>query len=380
MPVLLGDAKLPKESDLLADLHPLLKRSYAEVADRRWDYDVGQLVKDVANGAKLKFLPGADVESANAGIRLLKELMVKLPSVSDAVSRSKEVIEATARQVDKLALFKTLHDALHTVEFECLRPLEEGGPASRLRPFKVKFNSEAGLMRKAVDGREVNPSLRDDLVDQLTITEQSFQSALDQPGEAGYGKVVGALNVLLSSLANRLDLGISDAAAELNLDRLVGLMNQVRGALATVASDDDKELTPFMQGAEALTRLRDELSRKVAEHGQLQRLDSKLRAVCVAGSAPAALGAEWERIKLIRARLAPPHSPEFAAAADDLRGIETDVGAELAKNDHQAALDLVQEYFRAVSSVFRDVDRSLKGFCLQLSEVSQPLKTVLNML
>lgn len=380
VPVLLGDAKLPKESEIPSELHPFLKRNYAEISDSRWDYDVGELIKDLVKLASLKLLPGDDVASADAGIRLLRDLMFKVPSVSDAVSRSKEVIQSTYRQVDKLELFKTLHDSLHTVEFECLRPLEEGGLTNRLRPFKVKFISEAGQMRKTIDGRDVNPSLRDDLVDQLEITEQVFQMAMDEPGEAGYRKVVGALTVLLSSLVNRLDLGISDAAAELNLDRLVELMMRVRGSLTTVASVDDKELTPFMEGADALTRLRDELSGKVAEHTQLQRLDSKLRAVCVAGTAPTAISAEWERIKLIRARLTPPYSPELSAAAEDLREIEKDVNTAVTKNENQAALELLQEYFRAVSSVFRDVDRSLKGFCLHLSEVNQPLKTVLNML
>ena len=380
VPILLGEAKLPNQAELPDELKPLLTRDAAEISDRRWDYDIGELVKDLVKQTSLKLAAGQDIDSANAGIRLLKDLMGRVPSVGDAVSRSKEVIETTYRQVDKLELFKTLHDSLHTIEFECLRPLQEGGPTSRLRPFKVKFASEAGQMRKALDGREINPNLRDDLLDQLSLTEQVFAAAMDQPGEPSHGQVVGALNVLLSSQASRLDLGISDAATELNLDRLVELMTQVRGALAAVVTVDDKELTPFMQGADALSRLRDELVRKVAEHGQLQRLDGKLRVVCVAGAAAGALGAEWERIKLVRARILPPYSSEFAAAAGDLGGIETEIAAVIAKNDATAALDLLLEYFRAMSTVFRDVDRSLKDFCLHLSEVGQPLKTLLNML
>src|SRR4029450_1111760 len=97
----------------------------AEVSDTRWEYDVGELAKDLLKQTPLQLLD--DVATANTGLRLLKELLVKVPTMADTVSRSKEVIEHTYRQVDKLEFFKMIHDALHTIEFECLQPMQAGG-------------------------------------------------------------------------------------------------------------------------------------------------------------------------------------------------------------------------------------------------------------
>src|SRR5258705_6335550 len=64
-----------------------------------------------------------EIRRANAGIRLLADLVRDVPVAADAASRGKEAIENTYRQVDKLDLLRTVHDALHAVEFEVLRPL-----------------------------------------------------------------------------------------------------------------------------------------------------------------------------------------------------------------------------------------------------------------
>jgi TIR domain len=379
MPVLLGGAKLRPEDELPQDLILLRKRQCAEVLDNRWESDVGELIKDLLRQVHLQLLPGNEVVSAATGIRLLKDLMVNKPRVADAVSRSKELIENTYRRLGKLEIFKAIHDALHTIEFECLRPMQEGSAASRVRPFKITFATEARRIHERVQGQELNPALRDDLMEQLDIIATAFQVAVDTPGDASYRRVVGELNTLLSNISSRLDSGISDAATELNLDRIVTLMSTVRSTLSAANSEKDNELEPFVKGMDALQRLREELTGRVTEHAQLQRLDTKLRTVCVAGIARDSLVAEWGRIKSVQSKLAAPFSVELAGARDDLSSIESEIDSAIGRSEEQMALDLLREYFRAVSTVFRDVDKSLKDFCLRLSAVAQPLKTVLDM-
>jgi TIR domain len=374
VPVLLGQTKLPEDAELPDDLRPLRDRQSAEITDTRWDYDMMQLIKDIA-----KIVPLDDVASANNAINILKDLITKVPAVADAVGRSKEVIENTYCQIDKLELFKTLHDALHTIEFECLRPMQEGGAATRLRPFKIKFTSEARRIQDSVRAHNMNPALRDDILDQLELTTAAFQAAVDTPGDVSFAEVAGELNVLLSGLPPRLDIGIAAAAAELNLDRLVELMHTVRNKITPRDSDNDTELGPFVNGINALERLRDELKRQVNEHTRLQGLESKLRTVCVGGTRLAALANEWSRIKLVRSRIVPPFSIPLQTAIHDLAEIEAEIGAVVGKGEVQPAMDLLQEYFRAVGIVFRDVDTGLKDFCWRLSDVSKPLQIVLSM-
>ncbi len=377
MPVLLGGASFPGAEELPENLRALRKRQHAEVTDTRWDYDIGELIKDLIKLTSLR--PLDDVVSANTGIRLLKDLITKVPAVADAVSRSKEVIENTYSQVGKLVLFKRVHDSLHVIEVDCLRPIQAGGPTGRLRPFKIRFAGEARRIQEAIQGKELNAVLRDDLVERLDSTTAALETAVEAPSGAAHGRVVGELNGLLSGVSPQLDVGIAEAAAGLNLDRLLELMGRVRDTLPSPAAGKDPELEPFVQGIDALSRLRDELNTRVSEHGLLQRLDSKLRTVCVGGTLPGMLAGEWVRIRLVRSRLAPPFSPELGAVNDDLVAIECEIEAGLGQGNEAAALDLVSEYFRAVSSVFRDVDGSLKEFCLRLSAVAQPLKTVLSM-
>ena len=377
MPVVLGGASFPGEGELPEDLRALRKRQQAEVTDTRWDYDIGELIKDLIKLTSLRLLD--DVVSANTGIRLLKDLITKEPAVADAVSRSKEVIENTYSQVGKLVLFKVIHDSLHTIEADCLRPIQAGGPAGRLRPCKIRFAGEARRIQEAIQGKEWNAVLRDDLVDRLDSATEALETAVEAPSEAAYGRVVGELNGFLSGVSPQLDVGIAEAAAGLNLDRLLELMGRVGDTLPSPAMGKDPELEPFVQGIEALSRLREELNKRVSEHGLLQRLDSKLRAVCVGGTLPGMLAGEWVRIRKVRSRLAPPFSPELGAVNDDLVAIEGEIEASLGQGNEAAAVDLVSEYFRAVSSVFRDVDGCLKEFCLRLSAVAQPLKTVLSM-
>jgi hypothetical protein len=191
-------------------------------------------------------------------------------------------------------------------------------------------------------------------------------------------RLLGELNTLISGPPTRLDVAISDAAGDVDLDRLVDLMTTVRGTLGS--SPADATLSGFVQGIDALQRLRDELRQRTQEHGQLQSLDSKLRTVCLGGTPAGTLVAEWMRIKRVRARLTGPGSPEFQAASAELIELEAAVEAALGTGDERHAFDLVQDYFRAVGSVFRDVDTSLKDFCLRLAGVNRALKAILDVL
>ena len=186
--------------------------------------------------------------SANTGIRLLKDLIQKVPAVSDAVSRSKEVIESTYLQVGKLVLFKLIHDSLHVIEIECLRPMQAGGAACRVRPFRVRFAGEARRIQDAVQERGWNGPVCDDLTDRLASATEALEAAVEAPGEAAYGLAIGELNGLLSGMAPQLDLGIAEAAAGLNLDRLLELMMRVRDTLPAQAAGKDPELDPFEIG------------------------------------------------------------------------------------------------------------------------------------
>ncbi|MEK6802408.1 MAG: TIR domain-containing protein [Nitrospirota bacterium] len=377
--VLLGGAQLPKEEELPDEIRSLCKYQTREISDTRWNYDFNELVKDLVRLPGLKPLEGDDIASTNTGLRLLLELN-KNPAVADVVSRSREVFENTYRQTVKLELFKTIHDALHNIEFDCVRVIEEGKATNPLRPMKINFATQARSIRQAFESKHMDsyPSLRTAVEDRLKSVDTTFQGAVDAPGDAvSYEQLKGELNTLLSLLPPLVNVRIVTAAEDLNLNRLVELMNKVQEQASTASLGDDPKLKPFLQGIDALQRLRDELSRRVNEHAQLQGLDSKLRTVCNAKTPPGELAKEWGRIKTERSRLLPPFFPELEEANKDLIALEADVETTVAGGDGPAALDSMRAYCHAIATVFRAEDTSLKNFCSRLSEVSQPLKAIL---
>jgi hypothetical protein len=403
VPVLLGGTALPGQEQLPADLHELPKQQSAVLADADWKHHLGLLMRDVTRVSPLQLIRAVeddDVESASSSIELLKGLLSTHPDVAEAVARSKEVVANTYERIGRLEMFKNIHDALHTIEFECFRPLQAaGGTAVRLRPFRSRFIAESARIRTALQQPGVAPNMVDDITERLDVIEAAFKSAIEQPGETATAGLIAELTTLLSVLPPRLDDGIATAARELNLDRLVALMTTVRaqvdaggmtrpltpGPSSTGATPDgngagDATLAGFVAGIDALQRLRDEVTLRVLEHAQLQRLDSKLRAVCQGGVAPGTLGAEWGRIAAVRARLKEPFTPELQNAIADLTDVEGEIAQKLAGTDEDDTLACIQEYFRLVADAFRNCDRALKDFCLRLGAVSQPLKTMLDLL
>lgn len=378
VPVLLGRAKSPEEKELPEEIKLLCKQQAVELSDHRWNDDVAQLVKCIRSLAPQLILKEEDdIAYTNAGLRLLLELS-KTKAVADVISRSKEVFDNTYRQTVKLELFKTIHDALHNIEIGCVRVIEEGKATNPLRPMKIKFATETRIIQKAIQSEHMYPFLRDDIVEQLESTEAAFREAVDAPGNVdSYECLKSSLKTLLSGLPPRLNDGIIKAAADLNLTRLVDLMNVVQEKASTVSQSEDKKVERFFQGIDALERLRGELAQRVEEHTQLQRLDSKLRTVCNGKLPSGQLVSEWGRIKKVRSNLRPPFLPELEESNDDLLALEADVDAAATRGNEQALLDSLRAYFQGVVPVFAAEDASLKQFCIRLSEVSQPLQAIL---
>ena len=319
-----------------------------------------------------------DVAAVNTGLNLVRDQIAKNQASRDAACRSKEKIKDTACQIGEMKFFKNIHDALHEIEDGCLRPMETMNATSRLRPYKLTFDEESCRIQEAVKGREMTPLL-EELLEQLHLITVDFQAAVNVPGNDAFDRVTVGINVLLSSFLARFDDKITEAAKMLNLDRLVELMTTVRDNLSAAAANHDIEFQKFLEGIDALNRLRDELIRRVSEHNSLQTLDYKLRTTCVAKTNLLDIATAWKNIKRARSKLTPPFSNELDAANADLVAMEREIDETIERNEETRTVDLLKEYFRSMSRVFLTVDRGLKEFCMRLSDVNQPLQIVLSM-
>ncbi len=377
-PVLFGNASRPTEAELPGDIRLLTTKQDAQVGDgQRWAFDVDQLINDIVRLTQLKRTD--NVASAKTGIELLKDLMVSMPAVADTVSRSKEVIENTYQQIRKLELFKKLHDALHAIEFKCLVPLQAAGSKGQLLRCEEKFIRIAGQIQQASENSDLDSNLRDELDFQLRLTADAFKEAMGTAGGFSYGLVENRLKDLLSDLPTPLNSGISAAAKQMNLTRLIELMRNVHNILGQQIFNHDSAYVTITQSVDSLNASRDELKQRVNEHSRLQGLDSKLRTVSGAGVLPGEVADEWRRIKQRRSRLVQPFSPEFERFTAELSRIEEDIDSAIGQDDERKAEELLRDYSISVSEAFCEADTGLKDFCMRLTVVSQSLRTILDM-
>ncbi|MFN7726602.1 MAG: TIR domain-containing protein [Rubrivivax sp.] len=376
VPVLFGRSGLPDASTLPADLQPLLAHHHQPIDDNRWDADFQALVTTIA-----RVLPTDDVAQAGAGLQGLRALMQAQPAVAQAVGASRLVLERSAQQITRLQAHKAVHDELHTIEHDCLAPLRAwqpvpGGPLPRVRPLRLCFHQAAARVAQTLEGQAISAGLRDDIRDQMALTGEALQRAVEQPSADTLDAALEELERLIGHLPARLDTGITEAATELRLGELLDLMATICHPLASTRPQH-AELAPLLQGQQALDRLRQELDARVAEHGKLQRLDAQLRTACGGRLAAARWPGEWARLQRLRKAFGPAVAVGLQAVEDDLLALEAEVNA-LPPDDTQWPA-LMDEYFRCVAQAFRQVDTELKTFCLRLSDVGQPLLTVLNM-
>jgi hypothetical protein len=309
-----------------------------------------------------------DVTILNKSLRVLGDMIINDPAVRDTVRLSEDKLKNASVQIDELEFFKTIHDALHDIEHDCLQPMIAANTVDGLKEYKDSFDEASNTINDAIEGREMSPLLQN-LRDRLKGVSSDFEAVIAIPGDAAFVKVVSGLNGLISKVPPRLDGSISDSAKKLNLNNLVDLLTQVRVSLSEEAGSG-----LFVQSIEALPKIRDELAKLVSKHHPLQSLDYNVRTVCVAEAIPADLASEWEFIKLERSRLVP-----MGELDRDLTKIESAINEAIIKNNQSDIMDYLKAYLARVSKEFRKVDKELKKLCLNLGRVNQPLQAVLEL-
>ncbi len=388
LPVLIGGAQAPLAADLPIELRSLGFASIQAktLSEGHWDTEVDELIDTLRTSPKLRQLH--DLATTKKGIEGLLDLIRKNAVVADAVGRSREIIETTDHEISELRTYKELHDALHTIEAECLTTLRVDSSQERLAFSKLDFTAPSRFIRTASNLHQPSDPLLQELVDRLDHISRLFDEATAENASSSRDALIGELEELISYFPDQLHHLISLSATRLRLDRLMQLMATVKSVLPDTASQD-AELKPMLESIEALAQLQERLNQLVREHGLLQRLDLNLRRVCVgmrsahrsSTSKPLAAAFEWEQIERQRARLQPPFSPELLQAGiAGLEPLELQTKASVEAGNESAAIGNFARYFHLVGNVFRALDSSLKDFCTDLDRESQGLRLILQQL
>lgn len=386
LPVLFQGASPPQESTLPAELRELgfhLKQAYP-ISERNWEAEFQRLVDELVKIRRLEQLH--DLATTETGIRYFQEHIRSRADVADLISRSRVAIEATDHEIDEIRLLKGIHDALHTIEAKCLKPLANATSNLPLDLFRLNFVQQDHEIRTLL--RELAAIVPDlptlleiDLPSHLAAVSESFPPAGAEPSAADRDRIVDELESLIGFIPSRLNDAIDKARLKTNLDKIAELMKEV-GDLLRPRGASDAELKPLLDTIAGLDGLRDGLAQQVHEHGLLQSFDNLLREIVdgqrrvgTAGRIEAStLVTNWNRICGRRKAFRPPFSDEVKGGLNLLDSIGLYLKSAVERGDEPTAAALMNDYFNEVGDLFRKVDANLKEFCISLRAITKSLK------
>jgi hypothetical protein len=316
-----------------------------------------------------------DLASGTTGLDVSNRLIKSNPEIADAVSRSRQVLEDTHRQLDRLELFKSIHDAFHQIDQRCLALMQRGKSPGLFSVVKVIFGAQTLSVQRALQDPNVDPALREEIASGLQSVTDVLGTLDDVSWDTAFEQVIGELQHLVSTALARIGDRINVAARELKLDSLKILMAKVRDAMRSEVSEQDPRIGQLDRAIGAYERLDNELTQRVTEHSRLQGLDRELRPLVNSDTAPRSLASDWARIRRVSFALVAPFSPQLQVFIPVLEEMRDEIEKKLSKGDKQA-FDLLKGYFEVVRTAFLDVDTGLKNFSGELGKWGRPLKDI----
>lgn len=368
IPVLLGGVEPPLAADFPQSIREVAEKQAAFVGDDSWDVDVARIVGDLEYR-----IPNLDVRrttfgQASGALKWLGQLADSSPAVASKIGVYREGLRGAARDFIEIETYKSLHDAFHSIEFECYRPLRSRRKVAGLWSVRAGLKAAASDIEQSfarhpgVVPKVLKEDIRAELKEAVTTAEQSNPDGVED--------VVAALGSLLGQLPAELDSKLAGATHSLqSRHRLDDLAESVRAAALADAPTRERELSQLFDDLAALSPLRTQLEGRVDEHSRLQRIDGDLR-MAVDSRSP---GRAWVRIKRQQARLQ-PFSRTLREAWIYIDGSARAVDEAL-KHEEEVA-EAIREHHSVVASTFRDVDKELKALSANMMEIADPLRAL----
>lgn len=375
-----------KETDL--ERYQAINNPERPLASLRRPADVDKELVKICNVIK-SFCPPVSIEettrSAEEGIEALIELM-RNPTVRTNVATFRAVFSTSSTQIDVLGHYKDLHDALHTLQFQCYNYIQGIVRAARKRPedssiWEDVYQYELTL-QNIVD--DLNRFAQEDqfgqtfavpikgLIENLRILFVAIRNCDAEQIETALKPISKVLNILPPRINDRLD----EAARAAHLPNLVDALTKV-GENFSKFGIDSTRWDKFEKGVAALSDLNADLISQIESHSKWQEIDRELRPI-EAGIARDAseLESSWPDLKgMVGELCADNEEPWAQALREDSQKLEEAISLK----DPNRIRQNFQRYRSRVGNRFYRVDFALKELCGKLRGLGDPLTTVLEM-
>ena len=361
-----------------------LQQAMAGLADR-YDIVVPALFSRLGDRSlfKMPFDPAFQGKSARKGLQALAELMTNT-QVRDVVVAFRTDFQATCYQIKILSTYKDLHDSLHKLEFQCY-----WGVLREARNFpddemalEILTAHELTLQQILEDIQEIitnSPLTTSETawVADLEKGQQELHSALEQLDKRQLQRAIWLLNQILAIQPSLINNSLNTTAKALRLPDLVTSMTGIRDRLIDGELDEEK-IGQFQDGANALSKLQQNLRLLIQNHDEWQRIDLVLRRIEANLKYDIMeLEMSWPELKImVESQYRNLRDKWALSLSKDSESLESAVNSQ----DTAQVKRSFRSFRRLASYRFYRVDFKLKEICGELRHVGEHLNSVLQML
>lgn len=317
--------------------------------------------------------------------------------IRKTIARSRDCLSTTVLQIDRLTIYKGLHDALHGLQITpfglyraAAQRIEKDDDqldtlSSHVAQIETTHTSAVAIRTRA---REYDPTSAHShsWIEDLEQHARELRKALDERSPSLALKAIFRVRAVLERQSPALSRLIYETAKALPTSDLAGLLGELAklsgGDLATA-----EEVQRTVNDRRAATlELHYTLVYRVTEHKLWQDFDDMIWALeQTLDSAPEQALREF-RMLWLEAKPAYHQILSLAAAAparpakiDDMKGYSDAIEVELAREVWTPAIrQRFGIYQRTARTLFFGVDTALKEDCSHLASLRDPLRAILD--
>ena len=339
-------------------------------------------------------------EEVGKGLSALKDLMTN-PKIYAEVKAGKDKLQEACNQIKIISTYKSVHDELHSLEFECYQPIidQEQYPSDDInRSLRDLRGYHRNLQRI---NRNLHVITQEKIENQPILQETEWLKDLNQVQSelsefieisneiADFCKLqptIYLLNRVLAIQPTVMDANLHYAAKDLSLPILVQSMCVIRDDIDQVepiSEQESKKIRYFQEGVKALEDLLQVYDSLIMRHNDWQRIELELRLI------QSNLNQNINTLQRDLARLKTKMEKQYSDSGEEwmeemkiLKKFEDKLNNSLTT---KAEISKVKDDFQAwrgqASYCFFILDKELNSFCGQLKDyIYKPLQSIIEMM
>ena len=316
-------------------------------------------------------------ESPTRMVAALPALM-RDPDVRSAILGSRDQFDHTAEQIDRIADFKSVHDVLHTLQFNCLNMLIQKSARfdghdpdllAELENYANTLDADSKKLIPLVSGKTFEGQERSWL-EAIDNARAELRGAIEHSDKQRLDKAVRYLNRAVAKLP-RVNRALIEGVRNLDLKQLLSILSRIRDKLSSLKLEDEVK-RKFEHGLASLENLEQRLTTLTSAHDQWQEVETELRLIEDQRDAYLdQLKVSWPALKGM--------TTSFLSDHDLFAQLTSKVDVALVGEDEKTIRNAFRSYRSRAGTEFFGVDTDLLRVCEDLRKLGNPLRSVLEL-